>query len=237
MKTALVTGAAAGIGRAIAEKFLQEGCRVYGMSRRPACDLQHPNFTYLSGDIANAEDRQRLADAADRVDVLVNVAGIAPRQRRDLLEMTEESFDEVLGINLRGTFFLTQLVANKMIAADNGGAICNISSISAYTSSPNRGEYCISKAGVSMVTTLFADRLAEYGITVNEIRPGIIATDMTGKVKDKYDALIGGGLLPIARWGEPEDVAAAAWALCSGQLPYVTGQAVNVDGGFHIRRL
>lgn len=237
MKTALVTGAAAGIGRAVAEKFLQEGYRVCGMSRRATCDLAHPNFTYISGDISCEADRQRFAELAPRVDVLVNVAGVAPRERRDLLEMTQQSFDEVLGINLKGTFFLTQLVANKMVAAGQGGAICNISSISAYTSSPNRGEYCISKAGVSMVTTLFADRLAEYGITVNEIRPGIIATDMTGKVRDKYDALIGGGLLPIARWGEPEDVAAAAWALCSGQLPYVTGQAVNVDGGFHIRRL
>ena len=237
MKVALVTGAAAGIGRAVAEKFLQEGYRVYGMSRRPVCQLQHPNFTYLSGDISSDEDRRRFAEAADRVDVLVNVAGIAPRERRDLLEMSQQSFDEALSVNLKGTFFLTQLVANKMVAAGQGGAICNISSISAYTSSPNRGEYCISKAGLSMVTTLFADRLAAHGITVNEIRPGIIATDMTGKVKEKYDALIESGLLPISRWGQPEDVAAAAWMLCSGQLPYVTGQAIDVDGGFHIRRL
>ncbi len=237
MKVALVTGAAAGIGRAVAEKFLSEGYRVFGMSRRASCDIAHPDFTYISGDISRVEDRQRFADLSDRVDVLVNVAGIAPRERRDLLEMTQESFDEVLDINLKGAFFLTQLVANKMVAAGMGGAICIISSISAYTSSPNRGEYCISKAGLSMVTTLFADRLAEYGIVVNEIRPGIIATNMTGKVKDKYDALIGDGLLPISRWGQPEDVAEAAWTLCSGALPYVTGQIVNVDGGFHIRRL
>lgn len=237
MKVALVTGAAAGIGRAVAEKFLSEGYQVFGMSRRESCDLTHPNFTYLSGDISCADDRKRFSALSERVDVLVNVAGIAPRERRDLLEMREESFDEVMAINLKGTFFLTQLIAKKMVDAGQGGAICNISSISAYTSSPNRGEYCISKAGLSMVTTLFADRLAEYGIVVNEIRPGIIATDMTGKVKDKYDTLIQGGLLPISRWGMPEDVAAAAWTLCSGALPYVTGQAVNVDGGFHIRRL
>ena len=117
------------------------------------------------------------------------------------------------------------------------GYICNISSMSEYTSSVNRGEYCISKAGLAMVTKLFADRLAEYGVVVNEVRPGIIATDMTEKVKEKYDGLIDGGLLPIKRWGTPEDVASAVWALCSGDLPYVTGQAIDVDGGFHIRRL
>ena len=237
MKVALVTGAAAGIGKAVVEKFLQEGYRVYGMSRRESCDLEHPNFTYLSGDVSDPGDRERFAAASTQIDVLVNVAGVAPRERRDLLDMTEKSFDEVLDINLKGTFFLTQLIANKMVEAGQGGSICNISSISAYTSSPNRGEYCISKAGLSMVTTLFAHRLAEYGISVNEIRPGIIATDMTDKVKGKYDALIADGLLPIARWGTPEDVAAAVWTLCSGALPYVTGQTIDVDGGFHIRRL
>ena len=174
-----------------------------------------------------------------RIDVLVNVAGVAPRVRRDLLEMTEESYDEVMNINLKGTLFLTIAAAKEMIKneGERKGAIVNISSMSAYTSSVNRGEYCISKAGVSMITTLFADRLAEYGIPVNEVRPGIIATGMTEKVKEKYDALIAGGLLPEKRWGQPEDVAKAVWALVSGALPYVTGQAINVDGGFHIRRL
>jgi len=138
-----------------------------------------------------------------------------------------------MDINLKAAFFLTQAAANRM--KEYGGHICFISSMSEDTSSVNRGEYCISKAGLSMVTKLFADRLAEYGITVNEVRPGIIATDMTEKVKDKYDALIEGGLLPIKRWGEPQDVAEAVWALC--KLPYVTGQAIDVDGGFHIRRL
>jgi NAD(P)-dependent dehydrogenase (short-subunit alcohol dehydrogenase family) len=135
--------------------------------------------------------------------------------------------------------FLTVLAANEMKENEGPekGCIVNISSLSAYTSSVNRGEYCISKAGVSMVTALFADRLAEYGIPVNEVRPGIIATGMTEKVKEKYDALIEGGLLPEKRWGRPEDVAAAVLALCSGSLPYVTGQSIDVDGGFHLRRL
>ena len=241
MKTALVTGAAAGIGKAVALKFLAEGYRVIGMSRREAADFTHPNFTYVSGDVSVATDRERLIDTAQQIDVLVNVAGVAPKIRADLLEMTVESYDRVMDINTKGTLFLTQLAARKMInnPQDNGirGYICNISSMSAYTSSVSRGEYCISKAGMSMVTKLFADRLAEYGIPVNEVRPGIIATDMTQKVKGKYDALIEDGLLPIKRWGQPEDIAAAVWSLCSGALPYVTGQSIDVDGGFHIRRL
>ena len=235
-KVALVTGVSGGIGLAVAKRFLQEGYAVYGMSRRPVAPVEHENFTYVSGDIASARDRQRLIAAADRIDVLVNVAGVAPKVRADILEMTEESYDYVMDINLKGTFFLTQLAANKM-KSNGSGYICNISSLSAYTSSVNRGEYCISKAGLSMVTKLFAHRLAEYGIAVNEVRPGIIATDMTAGVKEKYDALIAGGLLPIARWGQPEDIANAVWTLCGGALSYVTGQSVDVDGGFHMRRL
>lgn len=237
MKTAIVTGAASGIGLAVVKKFLVEGYRVVGMSRREASPMEHPHFVYVPGDISADSDRKRLIDAAEHIDVLVNVAGVAPKVRADLLEMTEESYDYVLDINLKGTFFLTQLAANKMKENGQGGYICNISSLSAYTSSVNRGEYCISKAGLSMVTKLFADRLAEFGILVNEVRPGIIATDMTGGVKQKYDTLIDGGLLPIQRWGQPEDIASAVWTLCSGALPYVTGQSVDVDGGFHIRRL
>ena len=244
MKTAIVTGAASGIGLAIARKFCREGYAVFGMSRREeGPDME--NFTYISGDVSQSAHREKLVQAAlsatGRIDVLVNSAGVAPKVRADLLEMTEESYDYCMNINTRGTMFLTQRVAQEMIKNPQQegvrGYICNVSSISAYTSSVNRGEYCISKAGLSMVTTLFADRLAEYGIPVNEVRPGIIATDMTSKVQGKYDALIDGGLLPIKRWGQPEDIAAAVWTLCSGSLPYVTGQVINADGGFHLRRL
>lgn len=243
MKVALVTGVASGIGLATAKKLLENGICVIGISRRATMEDLGENFTYVSGDVSVTEDRNRFVDAAiakyGRVDILVNVAGVAPKVRADLLTMTEESYDYVMNINTRGTMFLTQRVANEMIKNEGPqkGAIVNISSLSAYTSSVNRGEYCISKAGVSMITTLFADRLAEYGIMVNEIRPGIIATDMTSTVQEKYDRLIEGGLLPIKRWGRPEDIASAAYALCDGSLPYMTGQALNIDGGFHIRRL
>lgn len=239
-KVAIVTGAASGIGLAIVKKLLSEGIFVMGMSRRAEMEDLGANFTYISGDINRAEDRQRLLDTAltvtDTIDVLVNAAGVAPKVRSDLLDMTEESYDYVMNINTRGTFFLSQLVANEMIKS-GCGHIVNISSISAYTSSVNRGQYCISKAGISMITTLFADRLAEYGICVNEVRPGIIATDMTAGVQEKYDRLIDEGLLPIKRWGQPEDIAEAVWTICSGKLPYMTGQAISIDGGFHIRRL
>ena len=247
MKVAIVTGVLGGIGKAAALMLAEKGYAVVGMGRKPDGDLSDfdgLDVTYIPGDIASAEDRAVLVEAAvakGTVSVLVNVAGVAPKVRRDILEMTEESYDRVMNINTKGTLFLTQEVAKKMIEnpIQNGirGYICNISSLSAYTSSTSRGEYCISKAGVSMITKLFADRLAEYGIPVNEVRPGIIATDMTSKVKEKYDNLIGGGLLPISRWGEPEDIADAVYALCSGALPYVTGQSLDVDGGFHLRRL
>ncbi len=171
-----------------------------------------------------------------RIDLLVNNAGVAPNVRADLLEMGEESMRRVLSINLEGPFFLTQRVAREMIC-QGSGMIINITSMSAYVSSVNRGEYCVSKAGLSMMTQLFAVRLAEYGIPVYEIRPGIIRTDMTAGVAGKYDALIGGGLLPIARWGTPEDIAKAVDALSQGLLPYSTGEVINVDGGFHLQRL
>jgi NAD(P)-dependent dehydrogenase (short-subunit alcohol dehydrogenase family) len=151
--------------------------------------------------------------------------------------MTEESYDFVMGINTKGTLFLTQAVANEMIRIGKGGSIVNISSCSAYTSSTSRGEYCISKAGVGMITKLFADRLASEGITVNEICPGIIETDMTAGVKEKYDRLIEGGLVPLGRWGQPEDIAKAVVALCDGTFGYTTGQSLILDGGMHIRRL
>ena len=244
-QVAIVTGAAGGIGFAVAEKLLGEGMSVVGMDIAPAMPKAlDGDFIYVQGDLSKSADRQKVIDAAvekyGKINILVNVAGVAPRVRADILEMTEESYDFVMNINTKGTLFLTQAVANQIIKneGDCKGAIVNISSMSAYTSSTSRGEYCISKAGVSMITSLFADRLAEYGVTVNEIRPGIIATGMTSTVQAKYDKLIfEDGILPIKRWGKPEDIAAAVLSLCNGSLPYVTGQSIDVDGGFHIRRL
>lgn len=248
MKTVMITGCLGGIGKAAVRKFLSEGWRVVGMDvvGEEKNDVENPDFTYLRGDLAQAESRAAFLECAlavgGRIDALVNVAGVAPRVRNDILEMTEESYDFVMGVNTKGTLFLSQLVANAMLRNEPEGGIrgyiCNISSMSAYTSSISRGEYCISKAGVSMITKLFADRLAGEGIPVNEIRPGIIRTGMTAAVREKYDRLIfDAGILPIRRWGEPEDIAAAVYALCSGALPYVTGQSIDVDGGFHLQRL
>lgn len=249
-KVAIITGAVGGIGFATAEKFNEEGYSIVAMDIAPneVADEKFASFKsviYVKGNLADGNDRQALLDAAinnfGRVDVLVNVAGVAPKVRNDILEMTEESYDFVMGINTKGTLFLTQLVANQMLKqeAENGirGYIANVSSCSAYTSSTSRGEYCISKAGATMITKLFADRLAGCGITVNEICPGIIATGMTEKVKEKYDNLIAGGLVPMGRWGLPEDCAKAIYALCSGMLGYTTGQSIIVDGGMHIQRL
>ena len=241
MKVALVTGVAGGIGLATAKKLLENNIAVVGMDVLDEMkEKLEGEFTYFKGDLSDKNSREnyvKLAlDKYGKIDILVNVAGVAPKVRADILEMTEESYDFVMNINTKGTLFLTQAVANVM-KEQRSGSIVNISSMSGYTSSTSRGEYCISKAGVTMITTLFADRLAEFGITVNEIRPGIIATGMTDKVKEKYDNLIEGGLLPIKRWGRPEVIADAVWALCSGSLPYVTGQSLDVDGGFHIRRL
>ena len=243
MKVAIVTGVAGGIGKASALMLAQRGYGVVGMGRSGHPDLsdfEGLDITYVSGDVSSAEDRARLVKTAldkGELSVLVNVAGIAPKVRRDLLEMTEESYDTVMGINTKGTLFLTQLVANELVKQGRGGAIVNISSCSAYTSSTSRGEYCISKAGVSMITKLFADRLSGEGITVNEICPGIIATGMTEAVKEKYDKLIEGGLVPLGRWGEPEDVARAVVSLCDGTFGYTTGASFIVDGGMHIRSL
>lgn len=244
-KTVLVTGCSSGIGFGVAEKFLANDYMVFGMDIAPECKIEHENFTYVRGDLSNADDRKRFVDTAIEksgyIDALVNVAGVAPKVRADLLEMTEESYDFVMNINTKGTLFLTQLVANAMIAHKRDEQavrqIVNISSMSAYTSSVNRGEYCISKAGVSMITKLFADRLASENIMVNEIRPGIIRTQMTSTVTQKYDTLIEGGILPVKRWGEPNDISNSVFALCSGAITYVTGQSLDVDGGFHIQRL
>ena len=243
MHIAIVTGVLGGIGKESALQLLRAGYTVVGMDVVEATDLSDFSgfdFTYVKGDLASADSRAALVETAcakGDISVLVNVAGVAPKVRRDILEMTEESYDFVMGINTKGTLFLTQAVANEMVAAKCGGSIVNISSCSAYTSSTSRGEYCISKAGVSMITKLFADRLSSESITVNEICPGIIATGMTEKVKEKYDNLIAGGLVPLGRWGLPEDCANAIYALSSGQLGYTTGQSIIVDGGMHIQRL
>ncbi len=245
MKTAIVTGCNGGIGFATAKKFLDNGWNVAGMDVADDPKEKFENFVYIKGDLSKSEDRERLVEETaarfGSLDALINVAGVAPKVRADILEMTEESYDFVMGINTKGTLFLTQLAAKRMLSQRQNNEICgyivNISSMSAYTSSTNRGEYCISKAGVSMITKLFADRLANEGIMVNEIRPGIIRTGMTSTVKEKYDNLIGGGILPLRRWGEPEDIASVAYSLCSGAMPYVVGQSIDVDGGFHIQRL
>lgn len=252
---AIVTGASRGIGNAVAVQLARDGFAVaaVGTSEEEKVRENLENIRnagqpciYIKANIADPADRERIINTAvdnfGRLDVLVNNAGVAPKIRMDMLETTEESMDYVLGINLKGSFFLTQLAAKTMIAgmaADSGRTpkIINISSVSAYTSSTQRAEYCISKAGISMITSLFADRLAEYGINVYEIRPGIIYTDMTSVVKDKYEKLIGEGLTPIKRWGQPQDVADAVSVMCSGKLNFSTGEVINVDGGFHIRRL
>ena len=243
MKVAIVTGVAGGIGKASAILLAKNGYRVVGMGRSEEPDLSDfagLDVTYIAGDVGVSADRDALLAAAEKageISVLVNVAGVAPKVRCDLLEMTEESYDRVMGINTKGTLFLTQAVARRLVALGRGGAIVNISSCSAYTSSTSRGEYCISTAGVGMITKLFADRLASEGITVNEICPGIIETGMTAAVKEKYDRLIAEGLVPLGRWGSPEDVAKAVLTLCDGTLGYTTGASLIVDGGMHIRRL
>ena len=254
-KVALVTGGTRGIGFAIADQLAEEGYLLAVTGMRPweeaekavrSLEKNGQPVLYVQGDIASTMHRRYLLETVlmsfGRIDVLVNNAGVAPAERRDLLEMTEESMDHVLGINLKGAFFLTQQVALMMIRLMEADValqpvIVNISSVSAYASSTMRGEYCISKAGLSMVTSLFADRLAEYGIGVYEVRPGIIRTDMTAGAVAKYDALIEGELMPIKRWGTPKDVADAVSLLCSGRLGFSTGDVLNVDGGFHIRRL
>jgi NAD(P)-dependent dehydrogenase (short-subunit alcohol dehydrogenase family) len=252
MKTAVITGSSRGIGLGIAKKLFDDGYFVIVTSssyraetEKDFIELFGDRHAYVPGDIKDRNTWESLVNCAKyhgRLDVLVNNAGIAPPVRNDILVTTEESYDLVLETNLKSVFFLTQLCANYMISnlgvtEDYFPRIINIGSMSAYTSSTSRGEYCISKAGVSMVTTLFADRLAEYNIPVFEVRPGIIATDMTGKVKEKYDKLIADGLVPLGRWGQPEDIAGAVVALCDGTFGYMTGESLILDGGMHIRRL
>lgn len=253
-KVALVTGSTRGIGLGIAKALGKKGYHVIISGTQPEeanrqmlSQLEDIHYEYFQLNIADLENQkaifEHIKNNLGRLDVLVNNAGVAPLVRADLLETSPESFDRVLDINLRGTFFMCQQAANLMISMQEKKMesyqprIINISSISAYTSSVNRPEYCISKAGISMVTALFADRLAEAGIPVFEIRPGIIQTDMTRAVTEKYQRLIDHGITPIRRFGQPEDVAQAVLAVCSGLMDFTTGQVINADGGFHLRRL
>jgi NAD(P)-dependent dehydrogenase (short-subunit alcohol dehydrogenase family) len=252
-KTALITGSRRGIGRAIAARLSRDGFNVVINGVNPPVEgdtfedisAHGGEYLYVQGDVSIAADRERLvAESLKKfgaLHVLVNNAGIAPKTRTDLLDMGEESFDHVLGVNARGNMFLTQAVAKQMLKqpaeGKKRGTIINISSCSAVVSSVNRGEYCVSKAAVSMLTLLFADRLAAEGILVHEIRPGVIATDMTSAVKEKYDRMIKEGYFPLARWGSPEDIAGAVSAFAGGDFLYTTGNFIDVDGGFHIRRL
>jgi 3-oxoacyl-[acyl-carrier protein] reductase len=258
---ALITGASRGIGRGVALELAKLGYDLVinfagnlAAARQTASDCQSATKTanriaraeLCQADIGNSGDRARLIEFTrstfGRLDLLVNNAGVAPDVRADILEATEASFDRLININVKGPYFLTQLAARWML--EQAGKeriptrkIITISSISAYTASTNRGDYCIAKAALSMLTPLYAARLAEHGINVYEIRPGIIATDMTGGVKEKYDKLIGEGLTPIKRWGTPEDVGKAVAAIAEDRLPFSTGEVLNVDGGFHLRRL
>lgn len=240
---AIVTGASRGIGRGIAIELASTHRLIatYRGREDAARSLaQETGAEIFRLDIASAADRLALLafckEKFGRLDLLINNAGMAPRVRADLLEATEESFDELLDTNLKGPYFLTQAAARWM-RERKAGRIVFITSISAYTSSTNRGEYCVSKAGLSMTVQLFADRLAADGITVFEIRPGVIETDMIAAVKEKYEKLVAEGLLPQPRLGKPADVAKAVRAIADGLLDYSTGQVLDVDGGFHLRRL
>ena len=240
---AIVTGASRGIGRAIATELATTHCVIatYRGRRDAAESLRdETGCEIVQCDIASRGDRDGLMRFARgrfaRLDLLVNNAGIAPRERRDLLQATEESFDELVATNLKGPYFLTQQAARWMAEAGEG-RIVFVTSISAYTASVNRGDYCISKAGLSMAVALYAQRMAECGIKVFEIRPGIIRTDMIAKVEQIYEEKIAGGLLPQQRMGEGSDVAKAVRAIAGGLLDYGTGQVINVDGGFHLRSL
>lgn len=257
---AFITGASRGIGRAIAIELARHGHDLAGSARgfdpadttRGLLEVKQRveelggRFLPLQGDVAALDDHDRIIDGIyaeyGRLDVLVNNAGVAPEQRLDVLEMSAASYDRVLAINLRGPFFLSQNIARRMLREPGENpaatrAIVFITSVSAYTSSLSRAEYCISKAGLSMAAAVFADRLSAHGIQVHEVRPGIIRTDMTSAVKEKYDKRIAEGLIPQMRWGTPEDVGKTVAALVGGSFNYSTGSVIEVSGGMNVRRL
>jgi len=252
---ALVTGGSRGIGFGIARALAKSGYEVVITGRRAGSEVTPAlkqlqacgvRAEYVAADVSSNSDRQRLLETIEnhfgKLNVLVNNAGMAPRVRADVLDAAEDSFDELIAVNLKGPYFLTQMVARWMIRQKSSdpafrGCIINIGSISATVASLTRGEYCISKAGIAMATRLWAVRLAEFGIGVYEIRPGIIATDMTAAVKSKYDALIAEGLLLEKRWGTPDDVGKTAAMLARGDLPYASGSVLILDGGLTLPRL
>ncbi|TAE26830.1 MAG: 3-ketoacyl-ACP reductase [Cytophagales bacterium] len=254
-KVAFVTGGSRGIGYGIAEHLARAGFDLAINGLRPEEAAQEAlnrlralgaEVLYCPGDVASTDARAamlaQIRERFGRLNVLINNAGVAPKERRDILEATEESFQNVLTTNLQGAYFLTQATANWMIAQQTEqpnfwGCIVNVSSVSATVASVNRGEYCVAKAGLSMATQLFAARLGEFDIPVYEVRPGVIRTDMTSGVTDKYDKLIAEGLTVQKRWGLPDDVGRAVAALARGDLPYSTGQVIQVDGGLTLARL
>lgn len=254
-KVALVTGSSRGIGYGICRQLAQEEYQLAVCGQRPEAEVSEAisalrgagaTVRYVQADVAKGDDRRRLlAETGEHfggLHLLVNNAGIAPEKRADILEASEESFDRVMEVNLKGPYFLIQAATRWMIRqkekdADYQGCVVNISSISATVASPSRGEYCVSKAGLSMATRLWAVRLGEYGIPVYEVRPGIITTDMTAAVRERYQKLIDGGLTIQPRWGLPEDVGRAVAMLARGDLAYSTGQVIMVDGGMTVQRL
>lgn len=256
----LVTGSSRGLGRGVAEELARAGCSVavhYASNRAAAeqaaaaCEAAavaaDQRFPLVQGDIGSTVGRESLfaqtLDAFGRIDALVNNAGVAPRVRADITEATADVFDEVIAINLKGPYFLSQLAARWWLAHPDQGRLSGgyklvfVSSLSAAAASTNRGEYCISKAGLGMATQLWAARLADHGVQVLELRPGIMATDMTAGVKEKYDKLLADGIVPQRRWGRPEDVGLAVRAIVEGRFPFSTGDVINIDGGFHLKRL
>jgi len=244
MQVAVVTGASRGIGNGIAKALASKGFQVVGISRN--IEPGEPFALTIQADVSDIENHalvlSQIVGKFGRIDVLVNNAGVAPLKRVDLLETGQESFDRLININLRGPFFFTQAITNYMLEGfekivDYQPSIVFITSMSAVTSSPERPEYCISKAGLSMAAQLYADRLASKGIAVYEIRPGVIYTDMTATVKEKYDHLIQSGLIPEGRWGYPEDIGRAVAALAGREIPYATGAVIELSGGMNIRHL
>ncbi len=243
---AVVTGGSRGIGKAIVEELLEKGFTVITSARSKSREVEaiekihNGKFFFVPCDISSESDINSLVSFVEnkfgKLSLLVNNAGVAPRERKDILEITPDDFDYLTDINLKGTFFVTQKFV-PLLKKNERARIVNISSMSAYTASVNRGEYCIAKAGVSMITKLFAARLAEDNISVLEIRPGIIGTDMTSRVKEKYEKLISEGITPIKRMGKPEDVARCVGAIAEGNFDFCTGTVIDCDGGFNVRRL